>query len=417
MRSGTRRNFLRALGLVLAPIHQHRAAEIRTPQNIAAIVTVYTHNSHADVIVSRLLEGFDLQDGAPGPKFKLASLYLDQIAPKDKGQTLARKHDVRLSKTIADALTLGGRKLAVDGVLLIGEHGDYPVSETGQTMYPRRRFFEETVEVFKRSQRVVPVFSDKHLSWNWKDAQWMYDTAKQFSIPLMAGSSLPVTWRRPSADVNRGARLTEAVGISYHTLDGYGFHALEMLQCLCERRRGGEVGVAAVQCLEGAEVWKARDAGRFDASLLQEAWSRRPGASLAIEQLEKRVPNPTAFLIEYRDGFRAAILTLNPVNSDWSIAWKEGAETRSTLFWTQEARPFGHFTFLLQGIEQMMRTGRPTWPAERTLLTTGMLDALLTSKLRGGVRVETPHLAIAYRPTFHWQPPPPPPPNRPLDSQ
>jgi hypothetical protein len=136
-----------------------------------------------------------------------------------------------------------------------------------------------------------------------------------------------------------------------------------------------------------------------------------------IGELEKRVPNPTAFLIEYRDGFRATILTLNPINSDWAIAWNEGGETRSTLFWTQEARPFGHFSFLLQGIEKMMHSGKPTWPVERTLLTTGMLDALLTSKLRGGIRIETPHLAIRYRPTFQWQAPPDPPPSRPLDAQ
>jgi hypothetical protein len=376
------------------------------PKNVAAIVTVYTHNSHADVIVSRILEGFNLDNQPPFPNLKLASLFMDQVGPKDKGRALARKHGVRLSQSIADALTLGGRDLAVDGVLLIGEHGDYPVSDTGQTMYPRRRFFEETVNVFERHRRVVPVFVDKHLSWNWTDGKWMYDTAKKFRIPLMAGSSIPVTWRRPPAEVKRGARLTEAVGISYHTLDAYGFHALEMLQCLSERRRGGETGVASVQCLDGDKVWKAA----FDAELLKMAWPRR-------EELQQRVSKPTAFLIQYRDGFRATLLTLNPVNSDWAIAWNEGEQRRSTLFWTQEARPFGHFTFLLQGIERMMHTRRPAWPAERTLLTTGMLDALLTSKLRGGLRMETPHLAIKYRATYDWQPRPAPVPGRPLDAQ
>jgi hypothetical protein len=398
-----RREFLRTLAIGVMGVPKFRNAP---PKNVAAVVTVYTHNSHADVIVSRILEGFNLDGQPPFPNLKLVSLYMDQIAPKDKGQALARTHGVRLCKTIADTLTLGGRNLAVDGVLLIGEHGQYPTSDTGQVVYPRRRFFEETVQVFKRTRQVVPVFQDKHLSWNWSDAKWMYDTAKQLHIPFMAGSSLPVTWRRPPADVDLGARITEAVGISYHTLDAYGFHALEMLQCLCERRRGGEMGVAAVQCLNGPEVWKAP----FDAELLKLAWPKG-------EKLQNRVTNPTAFLIEYRDGFRATLLTLNPVNSDWAIAWKQGKEMRSTLFWTQEARPFGHFTFLLQGIEEMIHTRKPSWPVERTLLTTGMLDALLTSKLRGGIRIETPHLAIGYRPTFRWQAPPAPPPNRPLDAQ
>lgn len=405
----TRREFVCTLGGALACVSVGADAP---PKKIAAVVTVYTQNSHADVIVSRLLEGYNLDRKPPRPNLKLVSLYMDQIADKDKGRRLASEHGVRLCKTIAEALTLGGDDLAVDGVLLIGEHGNYASSETGQVMYPRRRFFEETVTVFRRTGRVVPVFSDKHLSWNWDDAKWMYDTARELRIPFMAGSSLPGTWRHPPDEVRLGAHLTEAVGISYHTLDAYGFHALEMLQCLCERRGGGETGVAAVRCLDGADVWKTK---RFDSELFESALSRRERPKM--DDLTKRVPNPTAFLIEYRDGFRAAILTLNPANSDWCIAWREDNKLRSTLFWTQEARPFGHFTFLVQGFEQMMHTGKPTWPVERTLLTTGMLDALLRSKERGGIRLETPQLAINYRPTFEWKEPPAPQPGRPLDAQ
>src|SRR3954468_15375061 len=168
----TRREFLRSLGVGILAVRELRSV---APKKVAAVVTIYTHNSHADVIVSRILQGYNLLGEAPFPNLKLMSLYIDQIAAKDIGRELARKHDVRLSETIADALTLGGRELAVEGVLLIGEHGDYPVSDTGQIMYPRRRFFEETVSIFRRTGRVVPVFSDKHLSWNWKDARWMYD--------------------------------------------------------------------------------------------------------------------------------------------------------------------------------------------------------------------------------------------------
>ena len=421
-KSITRREFVAGIGtgLTIGVFSPERvAAEARKspPKKLAAVVTLYTHNSHADLIVGRLIEGYNLDGQMPRPNLQLVSLYLDQITEKDKGRKLAAEHGVRLCDTIEKTLTLGGKDLAVDGVLLIGEHGKYPVSETGQTKYPRRRFFQETVTVFRRSGRGVPVFTDKHLSWNWADAKWMYDTARELKIPLMAGSSLPGTWRRPPIDVTRGARLIEAVGISYHTLDGYGFHALEMLQCLCERRRGGETGVSAVQCLEGPEVWKARAAGRFDANLFEAAWSRREGITKA--RLEESVPRPSAFLIEYRDGFRATILTLNPVNGEWCIGWREAAEAvpRSTLFWTQEARPFGHFTFLVQGIDRMLQTGQPAWPVERTLLTTGLLDALLTSRLRGGIRLETPHLAIKYQPTFEWSETVAPPQGRPLDGQ
>jgi hypothetical protein len=192
-----------------------------------------------------------------------------------------------------------------------------------------------------------------------------------------------------------------------------------MLQCLCERRRAGEVGVAAVECIEGPAVWQARDAGRFDGGLFDAAMARREHTNRFKGRIEDAVKNPILFLIEYRDGFRAAILTLNYANDEWAIAWREEGrpEPRSTLFWTQEERPLGHFTFLVQGIEQMIQTGEPAWPVERTLLTTGTLDALLVSKLRGGAKIDTPHLAIAYKPTFTWREPPPPPPGRPIAGQ
>ena len=102
-------------------------------------------------------------------------MYVDQTPEKDMSRDLAKKYGFTIYHTIADALTLGGDKLAVDGVLCIGEHGKYPNNDKGQILYPRRRFFEEVCKVFAKSKKSVPVFNDKHLAATWADAKWMYD--------------------------------------------------------------------------------------------------------------------------------------------------------------------------------------------------------------------------------------------------
>jgi hypothetical protein len=264
------------------------------------------------------------------------------------------------------------------------------------------------------------VFCDKHLADNWQDAKWIYDTARRLQVPLMAGSSLPTLWRYPPADVRRGAKLKEIVAVSYHTLDAYGFHALEMVQCLAERRAGGETGIKSVQCLVGDAVWEAEKTGVYDRALLDTALGRLKWRPIPEgKRIEDLVPEPILFVIDYQDGLRANVFTLNGAVGEWASAWKYADEdgVESTLFWTQEARPFMHFTYLLLGIEKLMLTGRPAWPVERTLLTSGTLDALLRSKRDGGVRIETPELAIRYTSDWNWQQPPEPPADRPIEAQ
>jgi hypothetical protein len=237
----------------------------------------------------------------------------------------------------------------------------------------------------------------------------MYDAARELGFALMAGSSIPVTWRRPAVEATLGARIGEAVGLSYGPLEGYGFHALEGLQCLVERRHGGETGVAAVQFLEGPAVWEERARGRSSDRLLEAALGCRAHPHrLRNKTFAEAVPEPAGFCIEYRDGLSAVIIhDRRDVHHEWIVAWDEAGRAPATLFWTQEERPFGHFGFLMQALEEMFHTGTPTWPVERTLLTTGVLAALFESRMQGGRRVETPHLAIAYQPTFTWTPRPP----------
>jgi hypothetical protein len=388
-------------------------------KRVAAIVTVYRHNSHADVIVSRLLQTDTLDGKGKDSPLKLASLYTDQKPADDTSRMLAASHRFPIFPDVAGALTLGTGRLAVDGVLLIAEHGDYPASPTGNTRYPKRRLWEEVLKVFRASGRVVPVFVDKHLADNWEDAQAIYDSARELKVPLMAGSSVPGTWRHPAADVARGARLREIVALTFHTTDAYGFHALECVQALAEQRHGGETGIRSVQCLGGEAVWKAQDERLFDPELFAAAWGRLPRHLNGDRPLREAVAKPRLMVVDYVDGLRAFLLELNGAVGEWSAAWRHGDDRRieSTQFWTQEARPGAHFTLLLHGIERLVLTGKPAWNAERTLMTSGALDALLQSHTRGGTRIETPYLGFSYQPIWRWEEPPPPPPGRPWSEQ
>jgi len=397
------------------------AVENQPPKKVAAIVTEYRHNSHADVIVSRLLQTYTLDEKGESPNLKLVSLYLDQVPKNDTGKRWSKKYGVPIFPTIRGALTLGGEKLSVEGIMLVAEHGDYPKNAFGSTKYPKGRFFSETEKVFRVSGRSVPVFVDKHLSDNWEEAKKCYDTSRELGFPLLAGSSLPLLWRYPATDLKKGTELDEILVTTYHSPDAYGFHALEVLQCLAERRKGGETGVKRVKCLSGDEVWKAVEEGILDKKLLNAAIQRgrhRSGHYGKIP-LEKLVRNPFLFHVEYRDGLKANVINLDNAMWEWCAAWREKGEEKihSTLFWTQENRPYGHFTFLVQGIESTFHSGKAAWPAERTLLTSGMLDFLLRSKANGGKSIQTPGLAISYKSHWDWKKPPPPPKERPWDKQ
>lgn len=386
---------------------------------VAVITTVWRHNSHADVLASRLVQGYTLNGQGEFPKLKLVSAYVDQFPENDMSRRLAKEHGFTIYDSVADALTLGGDKLAVDGVLLICEHGDYPKSETGSIQYPKRRLFGEIVNVFKRSNRVVPVFSDKHLEDDWTDIAWFYGEAKRLKIPLMAGSSLPTTWRIPEADAERDQPLKEIVAVGYGPLDAYGFHSLEMVQCLAERRKGGETGVKSVKCLTGDAVWRAAEQKQLDRSLLDAAVSRfREKPLPAGSKINDIAKNPSLFVIDYNDGLRASVFMADQFVHGFAAAWQYAdGHSDSTCFWLQDGRPYMHFAYLLKGIEPMMHSSRPTWPVERTLLTSGLLDAALQSRLRDGAVIETPYLNVAYHSDWAWHSPPAPPVTRSANAQ
>lgn len=333
---------------------------------------------------------------ATTPRLEVSSLYLDQSPAEDTGRALAARHRIPIFETIGEAMTLGGNGPLVDGVLLIGEHGDYPDNVRGQKMYPRRRFFDAAVSTMAARQRFVPLFTDKHLSWSYADAHYMVHTAHRLGIQMLAGSSLPVTWRRPPLNWGTEETVSEALAIGYSDVEAYGFHALETLQCMLERRRGGETGVSSVQCVEGDDVWRAGAQGYWSEELLRKALETIPDCDVAT--VRKRATSPVAFLLNYVDGLKAAVLMLDGVSSQFSFAARRSGNVEATWFWLEGGEPFSHFTLLVRQIESLIVQGRAPYPVERTLLTTGILEAAMRSRERRHETIATPELGVHYSP-------------------
>ncbi len=360
---------------------------------VAAIVTTYFPGSHADVIVTKFLRGFETDDGLIRPRTRIASLYIDQIHTRDIGRQLAHEFNIPVYESIRSALTLGTDDLAVDAVLLIGEHGDYPKTGLDQEMLPRRYFFEQICGVIENSNRPVPVYNDKHLAYRWDDAHWMYTTAKEMAVPLWAASALPLSWRKPNWQHPLDEPIDQALVVGFHMVERYGFHALEALQCQVERRSGGETGIRSVQCLAGDEVWRSGDRGQ---------WSRRlaDAALAAIEDGPGRldpqqVDDPHVYLIDYVDRLKAAALMLGDTDYIKKVAYaqQQGPKCDAIEYHAGDGPPHAIFGYLGLNIEDFFLTGRVPNPVERTYLTTGILEAAMISRGSAGTIVPTPHLA------------------------
>lgn len=363
------------------------------PKKIAAIITEYWLGSHADVVVGKYLEGYNQDDRPPYPRSKIVSMFTEHVPARDMSRERAKKYRVPIFRTVRDALTLGGDRLAVDGVLLIGEHGDYPVNEKAQTLYPRFDMFLKITDVFRESKRAVPVFNDKHLSFDWRQAQRMVEISRELRFPMLAGSSVPVAQRIPAVDAPFGVKQKHAVAISYSGLDIYGFHVLEALQCMTERRRGGETGVRAVQCLQNQACWDFIANNSWVSTLFQQALTRSNTRKSGSPQ--QLVKEPAVFIVDYSDGLKAAAFLMTGLVEDFTIAIDlvGQASPFTTLMNLQNNRPHHHFGTLVKNIEEMFETGKPPYPVERTMLTSGILDFGLESRFRGYIKLDTPELA------------------------
>ena len=119
-----RRAFLgTSAALLAAGVH---TASGQTPKRkkIALIGTEVRRHSHAQHFIDRFLLGYAWENGWRRPDVDLVSLYIDQFPEGDLARGTAARFEVPIYGSIAEALTLRGSELAVDGVVIIGEHGD-----------------------------------------------------------------------------------------------------------------------------------------------------------------------------------------------------------------------------------------------------------------------------------------------------
>ena len=238
----------------------------------------------------------------------------------------------------------------------------------------------------------------------------MVDQSRRLKFPLLAGSSLPVTWRLPEIELPLGCEIEDALMVGVGGSDAMDYHALEAMQCMIERRKGGETGVRAVQMIEGEAVWKAGEEGRWSKRLLTAALSRsdtpqgftvtdgRTQDLVGNGELPKLVKNPAAYFIEHNDGLKTTLLMLTGAVQDFNFAARvKGLGIQSTQFLLTPVPNVTYSACLASNIEEMIETGRAPYPAERTLIVSGILESCLTSKLQGQKRIETPHLAVRYK--------------------
>jgi hypothetical protein len=394
-------------GVMISPAFGRMAPGVDSARKrrVAAVVTEFTYRSHAHVILENFLEPYLFNGKRLESRMEVVSLYVDQSPRRDMARDVAKAYGIRIYPTIAEALRVGGDRLAVDAVLSIGEHGRYPTNDKGQVEYPRKRFFDEIVAEFRRSGATAPVFNDKHLSYRADWAHEMVATARTMGFGLMAASSVPLAERRPPLELPPGARITEAVSLHGGNLEGYDFHGLEVLQSMVESRAGGETGIKEVEFFDGDRLWKAADDGRWSPALADAARAtdpdpRRPGPLHELVQSGRFPHKVHGILVIYTDGLRGMVLNAARDSTHWHFACKIAGDPapKATSFVVGPWENRNLFKALAHAIQVFFRNQRAPLPIERTLLTTSALDAAMESRFRGQKPVTTPYLDVAYQP-------------------
>lgn len=405
----TRRQMLGVTGLagLTALTGLSTGASAQNPQarpRIAVLASYWAFpRSHADWIVNKLIDGY-WWDGAYTPsRVEVVSIYLHQHDTSLLGQKVAKAKNIPVYKTVAEAVTLGGKELAVDGVVIVAEHGDYPTDLKGHWLLPRWWIYEKVIRVFEQSKRSVPIFNDKHLSYNWDESKWMFDKSRELNFPLTGGSSIPIYYRTPEIEIPTDTPIKHSIVLGGTADEGAIFHAIDVLQAFVEKRKGGETGVKSVQSIRGPETWKWVAANPWAAKLVDSVAKKFEFKSGHFQEAE----NTNMCLIEYNDGTKAAVIGARGAGWTYAgeIAGKNEPTIISMLGW---AGPFDQYhasNAQPHWITEMMLSKKEPFNAERLLLSSGITNHYMESNWENGRyspvgrKLETPVLNMKYRVT------------------
>lgn len=371
---------------------------------IACIVTYWAATrSHADWIVTKLLDGYWWQGAHTPSRVDVVSVFIHQFEQSGLGQKICKSKGIPIFKTVGEAVTLGGKELAVDGVVIIGEHGNYPTNLKGQWLLPRWWFYQQVIRVFEQSKRSVPVFNDKHFSYSWDEAKWMFDKSRELNFPLTGGSCVPTYFRKPEIELDIDTSLKTSIVVGSAPDEGAFFHCVDVLQAFVERRKGGETGVKAVQCIRGPETWKWTEQNPWAARLLE---SVRKNFDLKPGHFQEN-HRPNVSIVDYNDGTKAAVISGEGVG--WTYAGEiEGRKDPTIVSMLDFPGPFSQYhadNGQPHWITEMMVTKKEPFNAERLLLSTGIVAYTIESNWENGRysdvgrRIQTKFMNMTYRPT------------------
>lgn len=369
---------------------------------IACLVSFWgATRSHADWIITKLLDGYWWEGAYTPSSVEVVSVYIHQYDTSLLAQKICKSKNIPIFKTVGEAVTLGGKELAVDGVVIVGEHGEYPTNLKGQWLLPRWWMYEKVIRVFEQSKRSVPVFNDKHLSYSWDEAKWMFDKSRELNFPLTGGSSIPTYFRKPEVELDIDTPLKNSIVLGGASDEGALFHCVDVLQSFVERRKGGETGVKSVQCIRGAETWKWTEQNPWAGKLLEAvrtSFDLKPGHF-------QEIGKPNVCIVEYNDGTKAAIYSAQGVG--WTYAGEvEGRKEPVVISMLGWPGPFDQYhasNSQPHWITEMMVTKKEPFNAERLLLSTGITAYNMDSNWENGKysavgrKIETPFMNMKYR--------------------